>query len=170
MILYVDDILLIGNDVGVLSSIKIWLSTQFLMKDLGESQYILGIKVLKDCKNKKLVLSQATYIDKFFVKYVMQDSKKGLLPFKRRTLFSLYQCPKTPEEKKRMQLVSYASVMGSLMYVMLCIRPDIYFTVGMVSKYQYNPSPKHQIVVNHILKYLRRMRYYVLILQSVEIV
>ena len=65
----------------------------------------------------------------------MQDSKKGLLSFKRRILFSLYQCPKTPEEKKRMQLVPYASVMGSLMYVMLCTRPDIYFTVGMVSRY-----------------------------------
>ena len=37
MILYVDDILLIGNDVGLLSSVKIWLSTQFQMKDLGEA-------------------------------------------------------------------------------------------------------------------------------------
>ena len=36
MILYVDDILLIGNDVGLLSSIKFWLSTQFQIKDLGE--------------------------------------------------------------------------------------------------------------------------------------
>ena len=37
MILYVDDILLIGNDVGLLSLVKIWLSTQFQMKDLGEA-------------------------------------------------------------------------------------------------------------------------------------
>ena len=46
MILYVDDIIFIVNDVGLLSSIKIWLSTQFQMKLLGEVQYILGIKVL----------------------------------------------------------------------------------------------------------------------------
>ncbi|WJZ95462.1 hypothetical protein VitviT2T_014231 [Vitis vinifera] len=57
MILYVDDIIFIVNDVGLLSSIKIWLSTQFQMKLLGEVQYILGIKVLRDCKNRKLVLS-----------------------------------------------------------------------------------------------------------------
>ena len=52
------------------------------MKDLGETQYILGIKVLRDRKNRKLALSQATYINKILLKYVMQDSKKGLLPFK----------------------------------------------------------------------------------------
>ena len=82
VILYVDDNLFIGNDVGLLSSIKIWLSTQFQMKDLGEEQYILGIRVFKDHKNRKITLSQATYIDKLLVKYVIQDSKKGLLSFR----------------------------------------------------------------------------------------
>ena len=57
MISYVDDILLIGNDVGLLSSVKIRFSTQFQMKDLGEAQYNLGIKVFKDRKNRKLALS-----------------------------------------------------------------------------------------------------------------
>ncbi|KAL6340745.1 hypothetical protein AAG906_025592 [Vitis piasezkii] len=71
MILYVDDILLIGNDVRLLSLVKIWFSTQFQMKDLGEAQYILWIKVLRDHKNRKLVLSQVAYIDKLLVKYVM---------------------------------------------------------------------------------------------------
>ena len=42
-----------------------------------------------------------------------------------------------------MQLVPYASIMGSLMYAMLCIRPDICIEVGMVSKYQSNAGPKH---------------------------
>ena len=45
LVLYVDDILLIGNDVGVMSSIKVWLSSQFDMKDLGEVNFILGIKL-----------------------------------------------------------------------------------------------------------------------------
>ena len=48
LILYVDDILLIGNDVGTLSSVKVWLSTQFDMKDLGEVSHILGIKLMQD--------------------------------------------------------------------------------------------------------------------------
>ena len=54
--LYVDDILLIGNDAGVMSLVKVWLSSQFDMKDLGESNFILGIKLWRDRKNKMLGL------------------------------------------------------------------------------------------------------------------
>ena len=57
LVLYVDDILLIRNDARVMSSIKIWLSSQFDMKDLGEVNFILGIKLWQDRKNKLLGLS-----------------------------------------------------------------------------------------------------------------
>ena len=60
---YVDDILLIGNDVEVMSSVKVWLSSQFDMKDLGEANFILGIKLWRDRKNKMLCLSQTRYIE-----------------------------------------------------------------------------------------------------------
>ena len=62
--LYVYDIPLFGNDVGVMSSIKVWLSSQFDMKDLGEANFILRIKLWRDRKNKMLGLSQVRYIDK----------------------------------------------------------------------------------------------------------
>ena len=80
LILYVDDILLIGNDVGVLSSVKEWLSKQFQMNDLGEASYVLGIQIIRDRKNRLLALSQASYIDKVLTRFSMQHSKKGLLP------------------------------------------------------------------------------------------
>ena len=57
LVLYVDDILLIGNDIGVMSSVKIWLSSQFDMKDLAETNFILGIKLWRDQKNRMLGLS-----------------------------------------------------------------------------------------------------------------
>ena len=63
LVLYVDDILLIGNDVEVMSSVKVWLSSQFDMKDLGEANFILGIKLWRDRKNKMLCLSQTRYIE-----------------------------------------------------------------------------------------------------------
>ena len=69
-----------------------------------------------------------------------------------------------------MQSVPYASTVGSLMYAMLCARPDICFEVGMVSRYQSNLGLEHWTVVKHILKYLRRIKDYVLVLRSVEIV
>ena len=63
LVLYVDDILLIGNDVRVMSSVKIWLSSQFDMKDLGKANFILRIKHWRDRKNRMAGLSQARYID-----------------------------------------------------------------------------------------------------------
>ena len=64
LVLYVDDIILIGNDVETLSNVKKWLAEQFQMKYLGEESYILGIQIIRDRKNKLLALSQASYIDK----------------------------------------------------------------------------------------------------------
>ena len=57
LLLYVEDILLIANDVGVRSLVKIWLSSQFDMKDLGEANFIIGIKLWRDRKNRMLGLS-----------------------------------------------------------------------------------------------------------------
>jgi hypothetical protein len=55
------------------------------------------------------------------------------------------------------------------MYVMLCTRPDICYAVGMVSRYQSNPSPLHWVAIKHILKYLRRTRDYMLVYQSEDL-
>ena len=135
LVLYVDDILLIGNDIGVLSTVKVWLASTFDMKDLGEASYILGIKLLRDRKNKIIGLSQASYIDKVLSRFSMENSKKGFLPFRHGLTFSQDQCPKTQSERDRMAGITYASAVGSLIYAMLCTRPDICFAVGMVSRY-----------------------------------
>ena len=68
------------------------------MKDLGEASYILGIKLLRDRKNKTLALSQAVYIDKILARFSMENSKTGLLPFRHGITFSKDQSPKTSEE------------------------------------------------------------------------
>ena len=52
-------------------------------------------------------------------------------------------CPETPKQKERIEKVSYANVVGSLMYSMLCTRPDISYVVGVVSKYQSNTGEAH---------------------------
>ena len=70
--------------------------------------------------------------------------------------------PKTSEEEKMVRQIPYVSKMGSLIYDMLCTRPGICYSVGMVNRYQSNPRPKHWEVVKHILKYLRRTKDYML--------
>ena len=76
--LYVDDILLIGNDTEFLDSIKGYLNKSISMKDLGEAAYILGIKVYRD-RSRRLGLSQSTCLDKVLKKFKMDQLKKGFL-------------------------------------------------------------------------------------------
>ncbi|KAK8540260.1 hypothetical protein V6N12_046548 [Hibiscus sabdariffa] len=80
LILYVDDIVIIGNDIPTLQSVKAWLSSCFSMKDLGEAAYILGVKIYRDRSRRLLGLSQSTYIDKVLKRFNMEASKKGFLP------------------------------------------------------------------------------------------
>ena len=161
--LYVNDILLIGNDIGLLSDVKKWLVEKFQMKDLGQANYVLGIQIIRDRKNRLLALSQASYIDKVLAWFSMQNSKKGQLPTRHGIVLSKEHCPTTPQEEEDMRRVPYASTVGSLMYAMLCTRPDICYAIGIVSRYQSNPGLAHWISVKHILKYLRRTRNYMLI-------
>ena len=86
-----------------------------------------------------LGLSQARYIDKVLKWFSMQSSKKGLLPFRHRVLLFDNQRPMTEEEENMMRQVLYVSAVGNLMYAMLYTGPNIYYSVGMVSRYQSNP-------------------------------
>ncbi|KAA0058361.1 gag/pol protein [Cucumis melo var. makuwa] len=69
-----------------------------------------------------------------------------------------------------MRRIPYASIVGSLMYVMLCTRPDICYVVGIVSRYQSNPGLNHWTTVKIILKYLRRARDYMLVYGAKDLI
>ncbi|KAA0043130.1 gag/pol protein [Cucumis melo var. makuwa] len=89
----------------------------------------------------------------------MQNSKKGLLSYRYGIHLSKEQCPKTPQEVEDMSNIPYASAVGSLMYAMLCTRPDICYSVGIFSRYQSNPGHDHWTVIKNILKYLKTKDY-----------
>jgi hypothetical protein len=80
LVLYVDDILLIGNDITMMEVIKTSLRKSFSMKVLGEAAYILGIKIYRDRSKRLIGFGQDAYIDKILNQFNMQDSKKGFLP------------------------------------------------------------------------------------------
>ena len=82
LIVYVDDILLIVNDIKFLDSIKGYLNKNFSMKDIGEAAYILGTKIYRDRLRCLIGISQITYLDKVLKKFKMDQSKKGCLCYK----------------------------------------------------------------------------------------
>ena len=158
LVLYVDDILLIGNDIPTLQSVKTWLGKCFAMKDLGEAAYILGIRIYRNRSKRLIGLSQSTYLDKILKRFNMLDSKKGYLPMQHGTVLSKKQEPSNVAELEKMSRVPYASAVGSIMYAMTCTRPDVSFALSMVSRFQGNPGESHWTAVKNILKYLRRTK------------
>ncbi|KAL5578011.1 hypothetical protein UlMin_019710 [Ulmus minor] len=65
------------------------------------------------------------------------------------------QCPTSEKEKEEMSKVPYSSAVGSLMYAMVCTRPDIAYAVGVVSRFLSNSGKEHWEAVKWILRYLR---------------
>jgi hypothetical protein len=135
LILYVDDILLIGNDIPMLESVKTSLKNSFSMKDLGEAAYILGIRTYRDRSRRLIGLSQDTYIEKVLKHFSMEQSKKGFLPMSHGIHLSKTQCPLTTDELDRMSKVPYALAIGSIMYTMISTRPDVSYALSATSKY-----------------------------------
>ncbi|PKU62438.1 Retrovirus-related Pol polyprotein from transposon TNT 1-94 [Dendrobium catenatum] len=158
LILYIDDILLIGDNTELLFEVKKWLIKQFKMKDFGEASFILGIKLIRDHKNKILALSQAFYIEKILIRFEMQNSKKGNMPSCHGVYLSKKQCPQTKQ------------AVDSLIYVILCTRPDICYVVGIVSRYQSNPGRFHWVAVKHIFKYLKRTKENMLVYSGSDLI
>ena len=158
LILYVDDILLIGNNIELLESVKEYLNKSFSMKDLGEAAFILGIKIYRDRSRRLIGLSQSTYLDKVLKKFKMDQSKKGFLPVLQGVKLSKTQCPATTEDRKKMSVIPYASAIGSIMYVMLCTRPDVSLAISMAGRFQSDPGVEHWTAVKNILKYLKRTK------------
>jgi ATP-binding cassette subfamily B (MDR/TAP) protein 1 len=138
-----------------IKGLKEQLEHSFSMKDLGAAKQILGMKICRDRKNRKLTLSQADYIEKVLQHFSMENAKAVSTPLPSHLKLSKEMCPKTQEEEAKMSKVPYSSAVGSLMYAMVCTRPDIAHAVGVVSRYMSHPSIQHWNVVKWILRYLR---------------
>ncbi|XP_031257653.1 secreted RxLR effector protein 161-like [Pistacia vera] len=88
----------------------------------------------------------------------MQDAKSVQISLGAHLKLSHEQSPQTEEEKLKMADVPYASALGSLMYLMLCSRPDLAFTVSLVSKFMSNPGRSHWVALKWIMRYLKGIR------------
>ncbi|GJT69271.1 retrotransposon protein, putative, ty1-copia subclass [Tanacetum coccineum] len=78
LILYVDDILIMGNNIPMLQYVKSYLGRCFAMKDLEEAAYILGIKIYRDRSKRLISLCQSAYIEKILKRYYMENSKREM--------------------------------------------------------------------------------------------
>ena len=149
--LYVDDMLIVGSDDDIIKSTKKMLNSSFDMKDMGLADVILGIKISKSSNG--LILSQSHYVDKILEKFNKNDSGVCKTPVD----LNLHLSKNKSESVSQLE---YSRVIGSLMYLMSCTRPDIAYAVSKLSRYTSNPGSDHWKGITRVLRYLRYTRSY----------
>ena len=149
--LYVDDMLIFGTDQNQVDLTKEFLSSRFSMKDMGEADVILGIRIKHE--GKRISMSQSHYIEKVLKKFNCFDCTPVSTPMD--TSEKLM-----PNTGKAVSKLEYSRVIGCLMYAMTCTRPDIAFAVGKLSRYTSNPSAHHWQAIQRVFKYLKRTMDY----------
>ena len=144
--LYVDDMLIVSTDMVGVTETKDYLSSVFKMKDLGEVDTILGIKIQRHSGG--FSLNQTHYIEKVLAKFSHLEIKEVRTPFD--VGFKLKE-----NNGRAVAQLEYASAIGSIMYAMHCTRPDISFAVSKLSRYTSNPSRDHWKAIERVLGYLK---------------
>ncbi|KAJ4717199.1 Retrovirus-related Pol polyprotein from transposon TNT 1-94 [Melia azedarach] len=155
LVLYVDDMLIAAENKSNVQKLKDLLSVEFEMKDLGAARKILGMEIYRDRSKKKLFLSQKGYIQKILSRFGMSTAKPIDTPSAANAHLSVAFAPKSVEEKEYVSRVPYASAVGSLMYAMVCSRPDLAQSVSVVSRFMGEPGKEHWQAVKRIFRYLK---------------
>jgi hypothetical protein len=125
--LYVDDILIFGTSLNVIKEVKEFLSQNFEMKDLGEVDGILNIKLVRE-GDGGVTLLQSHYVEKVLSRFGYSDWKPAPTPYDASTIL------KKNKRIMRDQL-RYSQIIGSLMYLASAMRPDISFAMSKLSRF-----------------------------------
>ncbi|CAL8999384.1 unnamed protein product [Prunus brigantina] len=146
LIIYVDDMIITGNDKQEISQLQDYLATEFEMKDLGGLKYFLGIEVARS--QQGIFLSQRKYVLDLLTDTGMLDCKPADTPIVQNHHLGEYP-DQVPTNKER-----YQRSVGRLIYLSHT-RPDIAYAVSVVSQFMHSPSEDHMNAVLRILRYLK---------------
>ncbi|XP_021722074.1 uncharacterized protein LOC110689613 [Chenopodium quinoa] len=124
----------------------------------NSDKWLEAMKSEMESMSKNEVWTLVDLPDGVLDRFEMKNSKRGFLPMSHGITLSKSQCPVMPDEMRRMAITPYASAIGSIMYAMICMRPDVAFALSMCSRFQANPGDAHWTIAKNILKYLRRTK------------
>ncbi|KAM0001405.1 putative RNA-directed DNA polymerase [Helianthus debilis subsp. tardiflorus] len=145
VLVYVDDIIVTGNNNKAVNDVISRLSTSFAVKDLGDLHYFLGIEIIPHGRN--IILSQRKYISELITKTGLSECKSVSSPMSTSQILALGDSPALSDPTK------YRQTVGALQYVCLS-RPDITFAVNKVCQFMHAPTENHWSAVKRILRYL----------------
>ena len=151
IILYVDDITILGASLEAVKELKAKLAQHYEISNLGEIQSYLGIQISRDRQNKRLTIDQSGYVKDVLERFGMADANPHHTPLPAGADMHLV---KYDSQASASDIKHYQSLIGSLLYVQIGTHPDISFAVSRLAQYAANPSPNHLCLVQYVLSYL----------------
>lgn len=154
LLLYVDDILIISKSKDKISELKSMLNTNFDMKNLGPARKILGMTTERERSKSSLKIHQHDFLVKAVQRFGMHNYKAVGVPLAGHFALSKSQCPTTNSELVKMENIPYANAIGTVMYSMISTRPDLAYSISLLSRYMSNPGKTHWDALKYMLRYI----------------
>eukprot|EP00253_Pinus_taeda_P015873 PITA_15873 len=145
-VLYVDDVIFIGNDDYLIENFKAVMKEEFEMTDMGLLKYFLGIEVEQN--GNGIFISQVKYVNEVLERFNMQDSKAAITP----TVMGLKLSKE--DNSKNFDPSLYKRIVGNLMYL-TATRTDIMHAVSLISRFMERPKEAHWQAVKRSLSYVK---------------
>ncbi len=149
LLIYVDDILVAAVLKDAVGRVKASVLKSFDGRDMGEASFFLGMTITRDRENRLLKLSQPKMQADLVAKYGLEDGKARTVP-----LSVGLHLTRDEGEMLDVKEGGYMSLVGSLLYLAVCTRPDIAQSVGVLSKYMAAPTTVHWQAAKGVLRYV----------------
>jgi hypothetical protein len=146
VVLYVDDLLIIANE-GWIGQIEDQMKKRFRMHDLGSVSFYLGMNIERNWKHHTIDIHQHSYIQTILAKFRMDESRPVATPM-------AMKLHKRKTDEDACEPTIYQSMIGSLMYAMTATRPDIAYAIGVLSRYNHDPSNEHMVALKWVFQNL----------------
>ena len=153
LLAYVDDLVVAARLPHEIDEVMKGLKSRWKITELGEISTILGMKVTRDRKQRKIWLTQTAYIDKLLDRF--PDSSKSTKP--RGTPMNGRQVDEA-QPSHRAALTAYQEVVGCLQWIATCTRPDISFTSSYLARYLNDPTDHQWQTAMGVVSYLSTPR------------
>jgi Reverse transcriptase (RNA-dependent DNA polymerase)/gag-polypeptide of LTR copia-type/Integrase core domain/GAG-pre-integrase domain len=150
VLVYVDDMLVAGKQLSDVEHVKQMLLDIFDARDLSEATYFLGMEIERDRPAGSLKLSQKKYAGDVVARFGMLDARPASVPLNPGVKLS-----RSGEGALDLSACPYREVIGSLMYLSVCTRPDISQSVGALARYMSAPEKEHWDAAKAVLRYVK---------------
>lgn len=146
--MWVDDLIIAASDENTLNVFKCKFGNTFKIKDLGPLHWFLGIQfhITKD----SISLDQSLYVKSILNKFDTDNAEPSSIPREP----GIYELLREPSEKLENPTI-YREIVGSLIYLMTATRPDLAFTVTLLSRFMQSPTKMHLKIGRRVLRYLK---------------